>query len=170
MKSQCKNDIIRCLLILAVGLISALFIYPFIHELGHVIASFCVGADVLDFTLFPLPSILCNVGAVENTGKVLIGFGGMLLPLLIAEVVPRKWFWIWYMRVLLKGISLLSFVISVVSLTANCNAQDDMVQALEYWLWDKSLLIFLLCSIAGCVVISIVREKPIKRVCQLFEI
>ena len=170
LKNQHKNDIILCLLIPTVGLISALFIYPFVHEFGHVITSFCVGGEVLDFTLFPSPSVLCDVGAIGNSEKIIISFGGMLLPLLVAGIVPRRWFWTWYIRVILKAISLLSFLLSVVSLTLNCNAGDDMVQALEYWLWDKNLLILLLCSIAGCIVISIVREKPIKRICKYFNI
>lgn len=170
MKKLYNNDIIRCLLIAIIGLAAALFVYPFMHELGHVIVSFCVGAEVLDFTLFPMPSVLCNVGTINNAGKILIGFGGGLLPLFIAEIVPNKWFWTWYIRVLLKGISLLSFIISVISITTNCNPQDDMVQTLGYWLWDKKLLVILLCGIAGFSTISIIREKPIKRICKFFEI
>ena len=168
MKKIYENDIMRCLLILAIGFASALFIYPLIHELGHVIASFCVGADVMEFTLFPLPSVLCDVGKIDNTSKVIIGFGGMVLPLIIAEIVPKKWFWTWYIRMLLKGISLLSFLISVVSVTANCNPQDDMVNVLKYWAADKSILLLLLCGAAGLIILSIVRERPIKKLCMYF--
>lgn len=158
----------RCFLILAIGFASALFIYPFIHELGHVLASVCVGADVLEFTLFPLPSVLCDVGTIDDTSKVVIGFGGMVLPLIIAEIVPQKWFWTWYIRMLLKGISLLSFVISVVSVTANCNPQDDMMNVLKYWTADKSILLLLLSGAAGIIILSIIRERPIKRLCLYF--
>lgn len=160
----------RCLLILAIGFASALFIYPFIHELGHVLASVCVGAEVLEFTLFPLPSVLCDVGTIDNWGKVVIGFGGMVLPLIIAEIIPQRWFWTWYIRMLLKGISLLSFLISAVSVTANCNPQDDMVNVLKYWAADKSILLLLLCGEAGLIIASIIRERPIRRICKYFEV
>lgn len=164
------KDFLRMLYIIIMGVAVAVFIYPFFHELGHVIISYLVGAEIKDFTLFPLPSVLCNVGGISNFDKILIGIGGMLLPFAAALCFPRKWMLTGYIRLLLKGIVLLSFLISFISVVANCNAQDDIVQTMSFWKSGRQGIVFFVLLSASYILVSIIKDRPIEAVKRYFEI
>ena len=70
-----KKDVLKLALIIGIGFFMALIGYPFLHESGHIVASVLVGAEVLELTLFPVPSVLCDVTGVDTIGLVIIGFG-----------------------------------------------------------------------------------------------
>ena len=158
-----KNDVLKGVGMLAVGLLVSAVVYPFLHEFGQVLAAWCVNAKVLKATYFSTPSVLCEVVGVSNAGKIAIGFSGMIFPMLVARLIPQKWFAFWYARVLLQGISVMAFVISIVSIVLRKNPQDDMVQVLQYWEYDRSLFLFILCVTVMIIIFLIVRDKPVKR-------
>lgn len=153
---------------LLVGLLVCVGVYPFLHELGHVIASWCVGADVQRVTLFPVPSVLCAVGDVADWCVVMIGVGGMIFPAIIALLIPQKRFAFWFGRMLLQGISAMAFAVSIFSIVMHKNPQDDMVQALAYWQYGTGILVFALCAILVLIIFTIIRERPVRRLCAFF--
>lgn len=165
-----KKDVCKYFTLIMVTLLIAIVIYPFLHELGHVIASLLVGAEVEQVTLLPIPSVLCYVGNISNTSKVLIGFGGMILPLLLSLLIPRKWFLTWYIRAVLHGISGLAFLISFISVITGTNPQDDMVQTLNFWGFGKGSLLCVLGLLYIVIVIIIKIDRPLERISKFFEI
>lgn len=56
-----KKDVLKFVLIVGMGFFMALIGYPFLHELGHIVASVLVGAEVLELTLFPVPCSKCSM-------------------------------------------------------------------------------------------------------------
>ena len=163
-----KKDWLKILSITIVALFVAILSYPFLHELGQIIASFFVVAEVLELTLFPVPSVLCDVSKVSNNGLIIIGFGGVLLPLIISFLIPRKWFFCWFFRVLLQGMSVLSFAISCVSILFSVNHQDDMIRVLNFWESGKVVLLLILCSATILTLVAIILDRPGRRICKFF--
>ncbi len=163
-----KKDCLKILLISMLGLFVAVLGYPFFHEMGHMLASLLVDAEVLELSLLPVPSVLCDVTGVSDMGLTIIGFGGTLFPILISFFIPRKWFISWYFRALLQGMSILSLLISCVSVLFGVNPQDDMIQVLNFWQYGRTLLLIILGSSMLAVISAIVLDKPFKRVCKYF--
>ena len=163
-----KKDVMKLLLIVGIGFFIALIGYPFLHEMGHIFASLLVGAKVLELTLFPVPSVLCDVTSVDTTGLVVIGFGGVIFPFLTSLIIPRKWFETWCARAILQGITMLSLVISCVSILFSVNHQDDMIQVLNFWESGKTALLVILCASAVATLAAIAHDRPGRRICRFF--
>ena len=163
-----KKDLMKLVLIIGIGFFIALIVYPFLHEMGHIIASLLVGAEVLELTLFPVPSVLCNVTSVNTVGFVVIGLGGAFFPLLFSLTIPRRWFISWCTRATLQGISVLSFAISCVSILFSVNKQDDMIQVLNFWESGKTVLLMILCGSAVATSAAIALDRPGRRICRFF--
>ncbi len=157
-----------------VGLLVAVLVYPFLHEGGHSLAAFIVGADVVEFEILPVPYIMCNVSEQTNVQQIIIGISGTLVPTFIAVLIPNKWFWSWYFRFLLLGISLLSFLISVATLIIPygeiINPQDDILRVLSMWTGPKSILIIGLIVCSGLILAVAAKDKPMKMICRKFGI
>ena len=164
------KDALKSLGILIVGLFVAILIYPFLHETGHSIAAIFAGAEVVEVTLLPMPSVLCNVAGVGHNGLVFVGFGGIIFPILISLVLPRKYFFTWYFRALLQGISTLALVISLVSVLFKINPQDDIFQVLRFWEYGELVLLLILFLGIVAMVTLICFERPGRRILGYFEI
>lgn len=156
---------IKSIGLLMTGLFVAVIIYPLLHELGHSIMAVLVGASVLELKLFPIPYVLCSTDGMDMVGQVIIGTGGIILPLIISQIKTGSNFWLWYTRLLLKGISVLALIISAIStilfLKGNPLPNDDTTQILQ--IWPNGIWIILLLSVVMSVIISvsIVKEKPL---------
>ena len=98
---------------------TAIVIYPLLHETGHSIATVFFGGKVVEFHLFPLPNVLCEVYSVSNIGIAIIGINGMVFPLLVAIILSKKTFALWYISELITGITLFAFLISTIALIIN---------------------------------------------------
>ena len=165
-----KKDVLKVLFLGGLGLFVSIFGYPFLHELGHVVASVLTGADILEMNIFPISNVLCDVSNVGDNGCVIIGFGGLVFPALCSLFIPQKWFVCWYTRALLQGMCALATTISIVSLIFEINHQDDMIQVLRFWEYGKGLLLFVLfCYLFGLILI-IAMDGPHKRIYKYFEI
>ncbi len=46
-----KKDGLKAVILTATGLLTAVLIYPFLHETGHSLAALSVGARVNEFTI-----------------------------------------------------------------------------------------------------------------------
>lgn len=123
--------------LLFTGLFIAIFVYPFLHETGHFISSLLLHVRVLDFKIIPMPSVLCEFnGSINSIEFLIIGLSGAILPYAVTFLLPMKTFWLWYCRVTIKLICLISFIISIASVLlyqkGNSLSNDDMTNILQY--------------------------------------
>lgn len=165
-----KKDLLKVLVLAVFGLFVVIMIYPILHELGHLSASILLHIDVFEVRILPPQSVLCNLGEAETSDIIIIAFGGVTFPFLISLLLPHKRFWSWYFRLLLQGVTLLSLLISSVSIIFTVNAQDDMVQLLNYWNKGKYILLFILLNSAMLTSLLIYRDKPLKQIYRHFNI
>lgn len=166
------KDAAKLLGLLAVGLFTAVLLYPFLHELGHAAAAVSAGAKVAEFHLLPLPNVLCDMRGVHTAGKAWIGAGGIALPIVIAALPCPKGFWTWYIRLLLKGISLLAVLISAVSavlfLYGRPVANEDITQVLQLLPQARYVAFPILAAAAALLVFGIRRMHPLQTVFRFF--
>lgn len=137
--------------IVIVSLFVALVLYPAIHEIGHVIFVVLFGGVVVDFNIFPLPNIVCDISAVSTAGKVLIGLGGMMLTSATFFIKPLRNFWIWYMEFVMKLICEYALVLSVVAVISDSFglswSHEDVIQVIEFIL---SIVLMILYHFNKC--------------------
>lgn len=157
-----------------VGLSVAVVVYPFLHETGHSIVSLAVGAEIVDFSLLPLPYVTCEVSMVSKFGLILIGLSGIYLPMIFSLIIRPKSFWLWYGVLLIKGICLLSFIISLISIILNKIGikvlNEDIVQIMDIWIKGDLILSVLMFLSITIVIRSIMKEKPINRIMLYFRV
>lgn len=168
------KDLRKAIWLLFIGLLTAVVIYPFLHELGHSLATIILGGKVVEFHLFPLPNMLCDGSRLNNNALAFIGLCGMLFPFLISAIIKIKQFTFWYMLQLLKGISILAFVLSLISIfgikRGICIANDDIVTALRFYPNGKTVFTALIILLIVWAVFSILRQRPIRYISKYFGI
>lgn len=155
---------------LFIGLAVAIVIYPFFHETGHCLATLLVGGEIVEYHLFPLPNVLCQVSNVTTMGRVFIGIFGMLLPIIISLLIycPKKSFGIWYAKLILQGICLLSlgitFVAAILFSLGNPVANEDITTVLK--LAPNLVEIAIIASLFASTVLTIIilKDHPVKRI------
>ena len=130
------KDTLKFSALIVLGLITAILIYPVLHELGHIIAAVLVGAEVREVVILPLPSVLCQIDTTSPISMIMVGVSGMLLPYLITLNKAPKGFWMWYVWLVLKGICILSFVIAGIAVfqyqSGTPMVNEDMTQVMKY--------------------------------------
>ena len=168
------KEFFKAISLIAVGLIAAIVVYPFLHESGHTLAALVVGAEVSDIQLLPIPSMLCQLDSSNKMQVIVIGFGGIMLPFMLTVLKPPKRFIPWYLWFLIKGICILSFVISLWAImfyqTEFGIATDDMTRVLqfapEYKVgYGAAVIILLVITIAQAV-----HSRPTKRCMEYFDV
>lgn len=168
------KDALKCIGLLAVGLLTAIFLYPFLHELGHVTAAIFLGTNVCDFQLFPVPSVMCEMDTTNELAFVIIGFGGMILPYLVSCVSPGKNFWLWYLWLVISAICLLSFVVSIIGIVlykmGDPIANEDITRIMEYSNEYDTLYLGMLIVLIILRVVQITRTNPIRRCLKEFNV
>lgn len=154
------KDLIKSIGIFVVPLFISIIVYPFLHEIGHLVVAILLGAKVIEINLFPIPNILCG-NVSSNIQNILIGFGGICFPAIISMSIKIKKFWIWYSNFILKVICLLSMVISTISIVFDENKffeQDDMRTVLSLLQSDKTILLIIIFCMSLILSVSIYKE------------
>lgn len=166
------KDIIKSVWLLVLGLFTAVLLYPALHEFGHSLAAVLFGGKVVEFHLFPLPNILCEVSSVGDCGLIVIGFCGTLIPFLVSAPFSPKSFTVWYVLQVIKGITVLSFGISLVSLFGQrygiFAADDDIINILKFYPFAKPVFLTVICILMFFAVYSICKQSPLKRIYEYF--
>lgn len=166
------RDIIKGFGLLIAGLIVAIIIYPIAHESGHALFALLVGADEVSIRIFPTPFTVCNIIGVHKFGQIIIGFGGILFPVLLSLFTYRKFFWLWYANFVFKLITMWSLVISIISgvlfICGYPMKDDDVTQILTKWPSGYYLIIFSLIIIFTLLVVVTIKERPFKRCLNYF--
>ncbi len=171
------KDLIKLAGILFLGLLTAVFIYPFLHETGHSAAALLLGTQVLEFNLLPFPNVLCNMTSISKIGIAFTGLNGTVFPIAFSFVISRlsenKSFWIWYITFILNGIGLLSTAISVTAVflfnIGRPIANEDITQILQFIPNSSFYVLLLMTAIAVRLIIKIKSDKPIKKCLAYFE-
>lgn len=150
--------------ILLVGLLSAILIYPILHEGGHALATILVGGKVCELQLLPLPFVTCESSKINLSGMIMIGLSGMLFPLLFSWIIYLKNFWIWLIGVYLNFICLLSFAISLYGCIKFINgspiANEDITKVLELCPEKISAFVIGLIVLIIGIVMQMIISKP----------
>ena len=168
------NDFERTVRLLLVGLLTAVIIYPLLHETGHLLATVVFGGKVVEFNLFPIPNILCDVVNMEKGDLVFVGFGGVLFPLIVSLTINTKRFMAWYVLQLIKCISVLALIISLISLLGQgygiCVENDDAATLLSFCPELKNGFIVFIILLLFVSIFSLFRQHPFKHLYKYFGI
>lgn len=168
------KDTLKILGVLFAGIFTAAFLYPFLHESGHSLVAFAVGAEIKEFNLYPMPSVICNIGTLDNYEIILIGLGGMLLPFVPVAFIQPKGFWQSYIIFVMRGICLLSFLISFISIllfyTGKEIANDDMTKILQMDSSNGLLYASILIVLFILTSTLIAKSHPLRKCYKYFEI
>lgn len=170
------KDAVKLLGVLFFGLLTAVIIYPFLHESGHSVAAVLSGVEILEFNLFPFPNVLCNMTNISNIGRVFIGLSGMIFPIVFSAVISllskNKNFWIWYVTFILKGIGLLSTVMSIAAIflfnIGKPIANEDVTQVMQDIPNSNIFILFLMSAITMWLIIKIKFDKPLEKCLAYF--
>ena len=166
------KDIFKFFGLLLVGLFVAIILYPFLHESGHLVAAILVRAKVLDFNLLPLPYVMCDVSGVNTLGQAIIGFGGIIIPLVLTSIIKLKNFWFWYAQFLIKCISvyavILSFIVVILYNYGFIIGNDDIIQVLKIFPNGTGILIMSLGLIITYGIFALKKQKPLMRCLNYF--
>lgn len=168
------RDILKYAGLLFVGLFVAIIIYPFLHEAGHSVVAILVGAKVINFNLFPLPYVICEVSNLNPISMSIMGLGGMFVPALISIIIRPKLFWLWYCNLVVKFICLLSFAISfvaaVLSLFGITIKNEDIIQVID--IWNNGVFVLIITMVLSMIVIicSIMKQRPLIKIMDYFKV
>ena len=166
------KDFFKGMSLVAVGLVAAIIVYPFMHELGHSIAAWISGAEIYELNLLPVPNVLCKFDSMDLLSVVLIGFGGILFPAILTGVRTPKMFLLWYLWFAIKGISVLSFLISLWALiffqTGMEIANDDMSKVLQFAPEYRAIYVVVIMGLLAITAVQLVRSKPLRKCMDYF--
>ncbi len=168
------KDIAKGVLLVAVGLVAAIIVYPFTHELGHIIAAWISGVEIYEFNILPVPNVLCRYDSIRLESVAFVGFGGVLFPMLITGIRVPKSFLLWYFWFALKGVCVYSFLLSIWSLifyqTGLEISGDDITQVLRFAPELRLLYIVAFFGLTILTLMQLIYSKPLQRCMKYFEV
>lgn len=168
------KEALKVLTITFVGLIIAVVVYPFLHESGHSLAAMIVGAKIVEFNLYPLPNVLCNVQSIGIIGMVVIGISGILFPFLLTTVIQPRRFRSWYICFTIRVICLLSFIIAffaaMVFRTDLKMVNEDITQVIQLTPDYRELYAVTLLGLMIWDVFLVVKSHPITQCLHFFDL
>ncbi|MCQ2455240.1 MAG: hypothetical protein MJ090_03775 [Clostridia bacterium] len=164
---------IKVFAFLFLGLLTSVLIYPFLHELGHVFATILVGVECMEFHLLPAPYVLCDMSTAGNTDFYIVGFAGVVFPLIIVIILRllcRKSIYVDYLTFVIKGITVLACLISLISIILMKFGyefqEDDVINVLvrtEASGTKKSITILFLLFLVIVVLIKLIKQKTLRK-------
>lgn len=168
------QNVRKYLWLLAIGIFTAVILYPFLHESGHLLLTLLLGGQIKEFSLLPTPNVLCDVGQISKAGIIIAGFAGAVMPFLISLICSSRSFTVWYILQIIKCISLLAFSISLTSLLGEKHGiiitTDDIINVLRFWPDGKGMCVFIVAALMLLAVYSIFAQKPLERIYSYFNI
>ena len=137
-----------------------------------VVMTLLLGGRIREVRLGAAASVLC--GGLRHGELAAVAFGGVGLPLALAMLLRPKYFPLWYVVQLVKGISVLAILLSLISLIG-CKygvivENDDIMNAVRLWPEGRGVCLVLLCAGLLLSVGSICAARPVQRVGEYFGI
>lgn len=163
---------IKLMWMYAAAMAATVFVYPFLHEMGHYITAVLLGADVVGVGIFPLPYVALLIEDPMGYRQAAIGFSGLLFPM-ISFLIKAKGLSACTVIVTLRVVNMFAWLMSGVSVL--CFAlgykwnDEDMVKVIESLGGYEAVILLVcvvFCLLCGCVLI---RDKPINRMLSFFE-
>lgn len=168
------SDFIKLFFMTAIGLFVAVVGYPLLHELGHSLATILFGGKVIELRLLPLPYVLCDSTGLSTLFISFIGLSGMALPFAISVFIHSKGYYLWFAGLILKGISLLSFCISIVAvfmyMSGHPISNEDVTQVISFQALSPWMVLGVVLVSAIICIFEIIKDHPIRQICNFFEI
>lgn len=165
------RDFFRFSGLFVVGIITALIIYPFYHEMGHCLMAVVTGTKVVKVVALPTPYVVCDVLGVSKAGIAAIGLGGVFLPYLLTMLLKPKGFWFWYLNFMTRLISIWSLILSAIAIVFKNNSRifenDDIVKVSKVINGDSVILTMLILLVAVGIILIIV-DKPLLKITKYF--
>lgn len=150
------------------GLLMSVIVYPFLHECGHSLCAIFLGAEVMEFHIWPIPYIACNMVHLSSVAQVIVGAGGILLPIIFSVSVPEKEFLVWYCNMLLIFIEILSVMLSMVAIVlfeiGHPMKNEDMTTMLQIAPSYTKILFVLTLGLLCGLIAKAVTNKPVTRI------
>lgn len=150
---------------------SAMFVYPFLHELGHLLAALFMGCGIIDFSVFPASYVMMDMGNVSQVETVVVGLCGMIFPMLCALVHPRNL----TMSVIIytiRAANILAWFLSCTAIVFDrigmCWENEDVINVIRCIGGGENVL-FLVCLIAMLLsIFAFFKDKPVSRIVSFF--
>lgn len=153
---------------LSVGLLCAVVIYPFLHELGHSLAAVAFGGEVVQISWLPLPAVRCRLHTHDALQYVTVGLSGMVFPALLCLFARSNRFWVWYAIFIIRLICAWSLLLAGLSLLLFRSGRglpyDDMTAILEKTPAQSGLYGLLIAALLFAVCLAVSRSHPIRRI------
>ena len=150
---------------------TATFVYPFLHELGHLLAAIFTGSRIVELSVFPASYVKMDVGNVRPGKTVVVGLCGMIFPMLCAMVHPRQL----TMSVIIytiRAVNILAWFLSCTSIVFNHIGlsweNEDVINVIRCLGGGENVL-FLVCLIAMLLsFFALFKDKPVSRIVSFF--
>lgn len=168
------KDFLKLFLIAVVGGLTAIILYPIIHEIGHGVSAIIFGVEVKELHIFPNAYVICDVSRTKEFGKIMIGLSGILLPFILSAFVQPKKFWGWYTCFILRGVCILSFGFSLIAIALfNFGREienEDIVQVLKIepmyaWIYALAFIVLMLIDL-----FLVAKSQPIQKCIRYFDL
>lgn len=160
--------ILRVSKIIAILFLSSIFIYPTLHEMGHIIAIVLTGNRISDISIYPnlyVESMLINH---INTSAFIIGLSGIVFPCIFALLFRSKENIVCLLRLSVEYISLIYILFFIYSLkkqyTFRIGTDVDVFTALYYCSVNVNTVIAYFIILILILAFDIVHTNPIKRI------
>lgn len=150
---------------------SAMFVYPFLHELGHLLAALFMGCGIMDFSVFPASYVMMDMGNVSQAETVVVGLCGMILPMACAMIQPRR-LTVSVIIYTLRVASILAWFLSCLALALDQIGisweNEDVINVIRC-IGGGEFALFLVCLIAMLLsVFLLIKDKPVSRIMSFF--
>lgn len=162
-----EMKISRYIYIFLSGLIISIFVYPFLHELGHSILTLILGGKISGFSAFPIPYIECELNKVNDLKIIIAGIGGIAFPILFTIMIYSKHFSIWLLGLYLNIVCFLSTIISIYAcirfILSNPIINEDITTILMLTSGNAYMWIIVFAFLMIALTTQIILSHPIKR-------
>ncbi len=162
----------KMIFILLIGLWVAVFLYPLLHELSHVLFTILFGGQIRSVSFWPTPSVLCELQSHDRLQVTLIGLSGIICPVLISLLPSPRCFAAWYTRfhlLLVNAFGTLSYLFFAICFLAGHPLQNnDITTILTHAPASFPFIVPLLfvCFVFLCIAIR--RSAPVSTILNFF--
>lgn len=150
-----------------IAMFTTIFIYPLLHEGGHLLAALLVGAEVVEMSVFPIPYVSMFVDPYDALGRVVIGMCGMVFPMICIVFRPKHF----VSSIALSTIvfvNAIAWLLSCVAIVANrlglCWKNEDVITVIQS-MEEAEAFVFFFCLAAFITSLYVLHKK--KSVCHI---
>lgn len=150
---------------------SAMFVYPFLHELGHLLAALFTGGRIIDFSVFPASYVMMDMGNVSPWKTAVVGLCGMIFPMVCAMLHPRR-LTVSVIIYTLRAANILAWFLSCLAIALDQIGMswenEDVIKVIRC-IEGGEFALFLICLTAMLLsVFSLIKDKPVSRIVSFF--